>query len=89
MIQVRFEMCYFAFACYSYFYGNYSEPIFASTNATSEEFYIRNTIVFIYSIQYILWLALPQYILYLGRHLIISLLTSPKHVLFLAMMTTL
>ena len=39
MFQVRLEMRYPA--CYSYFYGNYSEPIFVSTNATSEEFYIR------------------------------------------------
>ena len=38
MIQVRLEMRYSA--CYSYFYGNYSESISGSTNATSEEFYI-------------------------------------------------
>ena len=39
MIQVRLEMHYSA--CYSYFYGNYSEPIFAATNTTSEDFYKR------------------------------------------------
>ena len=39
MFQVRLEMRYPA--CYSYFYGNYSEPIFASTNTTSEDFYKR------------------------------------------------
>ena len=37
-IQVRMEVRYSA--CFSYLPGNYSEPIIASTNATSEEAYM-------------------------------------------------
>ena len=59
-IQVRLEVYYST--CYSYLYGNYSEPIFASTNATSEEFYIRMQLCSFASLTTI----------YLGRHLIIS-----------------
>ena len=59
-IQVRLEVYYSI--CYSYLYGNYSEPIFASTNATSEEFYICMQLRSFASLATI----------YLGRHLIIS-----------------
>ena len=59
-IQVRLEVYYSI--CYSYLYGNYSEPIFASTNATSEEFYIRMQ----------LRSFAGHATIYLGRHLIIS-----------------
>ena len=65
MIQVRLEMRYPA--CYSYFYGNYSEPIFASTNTTSEDFYKRTRL---YS-----FASLPT--IYFGKHLIIETPSLP------------